>query len=125
MLFRKKILIVDDEVYICQMVKRMLENTGKYKVSLETDGNRVVAAARSFRPNLILLDIVMPGIEGHEISIRLLDDKKCRAIPVVFMTGIITDDEVQKGKGTMFGRPCIAKPITKEKLLQCVEANLR
>jgi len=125
MLWKKKILVVDDEEIICRMAKKILDLTGKYKVKIETDSYVVVETARKFKPDLILLDIVMPDPEGLEVSRQLLNDSQLQGVPVVFMTGILTDDEVDDQKGTMANRPCIAKPITKDKLLMCVEENLK
>ncbi len=126
MLWKKKILVVDDEETICRMAKKILDLTGKYKVKIETDSHAVLKTARQFKPHLILLDIVMPDPEGHEISRQLLHDSQLRGVPVVFMTGIITDDEVDhQEKSMMAGRPCLAKPITKDKLLRCVKENLK
>ncbi len=126
MLWKKKILVVDDEETICRMAKKILDLTGKYKVKIETNSHAVLETARQFKPHLVLLDIVMPDPEGHEVNRQLLRDSQLRGVPVVFMTGIITDDEVDGQLVTMMaGRPCLAKPITKDKLLRCVKENLK
>lgn len=121
---QKKILIVDDEEYIAKMMKKILDAIGGYLVETESRGDRVISKATAFEPDLILLDIIMPGIEGHEINDQLLKHGKLKDVPVVFMTGILTDDDVDSRDGTMFGRPCLAKPIGKDKLLNCVKDQL-
>jgi two-component system, OmpR family, response regulator len=120
----KKVLIVDDEEYIGKMMKKILENAGGYLVEIETNGSKVISTASVFEPDLILLDIVMPGMEGPDVNDQLLKNSRLKNVPVVFMTGILTDDEVDSRDGTMFDRPCIAKPVSKEKLLNCVREQL-
>jgi len=124
MAFTKRILVIDDEEPICRMIEKILVSAGGYVVRIETNGTKAISAATSFEPDLILLDIIMPGVEGPEISKLLLRDRRLKKVPVVFITGILTDDDVGKREGTMLNRPCIAKPITKVKLLDCVREQL-
>ena len=120
----KRILVVDDNSDICDLVKTCLEELGPYQVQTETDGRLAMAAVQAFEPNLILLDIVMPRIDGPEISRRLTWEERYREIPVVFITGIVTDEEINALHGAVDGRPCMAKPLTIEKLLGCVRRHL-
>lgn len=64
----KKILIVDDEEDFTKLIKLNLERTGEYEVEIENGGLRGLAAAREFKPDLILLDILMPDMEGGEVA---------------------------------------------------------
>lgn len=120
----KRILVVDDEETICRLAKRMLDSAGGYTVEIETDGSKVTTTAREFKPDLLLLDVVIPDVEGYEINDLILTDSHLQSVPVVFMTGILSDEEVLDREGMMLGRPCIAKPITKEKLLNCLAQHL-
>jgi len=81
---KKRILIVDDEKDFTQMVKLNLEETGKYIVRTENIGRQALAAAREFKPHIILLDIVMPDTDGGEIAHNISLDEELSRIPVVF-----------------------------------------
>ena len=73
----KRILVVDDEPSVTRSLKLNLENTMRYEVRIENDSSRVVAAAREFHPDLILLDVVMPGLDGCDVSARIHADPDC------------------------------------------------
>lgn len=121
---KKRILIVDDEVAITDTLKRFLEKAGAYEVRTENQGSRVLAAARQFRPDLILLDIVLPERDGAAIAADLKGDPALQRIPIVFLTGLVTDAEVEASHGTIGGRPFLAKPVDLDRLLGVIEAQL-
>jgi DNA-binding response OmpR family regulator len=85
---KKKILIIDDEENFCKLVKMNLELTGAFKVSIATDGIEGIAAAQKTIPDLILLDILMPRMDGIEVLKRLRKDKNTFKIPVIMLTAI-------------------------------------
>ncbi|MDP2645584.1 MAG: response regulator [Desulfobacterales bacterium] len=120
----KKILVIEDEETCWKIINFFLTNTGQYEVKIESDGKRALAAVREFKPDLILLDIVMPDTDGIEISNQLKTDNNFQEIPVVLMTAIVTQEEVDLRGGILYGRPCIAKPIVNDNLLACIENNL-
>ncbi len=122
---KKKILIIDDEEDFCQMIEFNLEDSGKYEVRRETKGKRALAAAKKFKPALIFLDIVMPDIPGDEVAQQLKSDAMTRNIPVVFLTALVSGDEVASQNGVIGGNPFIAKPVFIEKLIDCIEKNIK
>ncbi len=122
---RKKIIIVDDNNEICELIKEYLEIGGDFEVKTETNSSRALATIRAFKPDMIFLDIVMPETEGPEISRKLFQDNDYKDIPVIFLTGIVTDQEIDKMSGYLDGRPCLAKPITLKKLLTCIRSHMR
>ena len=119
----KKILIVDDEVGITKLLKIALERTGRYNVFCENKGSKALSVIQSFLPDLILLDVNMPDTSGGEILAAIHKHPEMKKIPVIFLTGMISDDEVQSGL-TITGHPVMAKPINIEKLIGCIEENL-
>ncbi len=121
---RKKIMIIDDEEFFTKLVKLNLEKTGKYEVRAENKGSQSLAAAREFKPDLILLDILMPDMEGSEVAIQLKNDVNTRDIPVVFLTAVVKKEEVESGSGVIGGHPFIAKPVSTNELINCIEQNL-
>ena len=122
---KKRILVVDDEPAITRMIKLTLEQTGRYEVRTENLGRRAIEAAREFRPDLILLDVMMPDMLGSEIAAQLQADPELRAIKFVFLTAIVTKDEELRSNGQIGGHTFVAKPISADDLCQVVEDHLR
>jgi CheY-like chemotaxis protein len=92
---KKKILLIDDEEDFCFFVKLNLEKTGRFEVLTTTSGaNGVIMASRE-RPDLILLDIIMPEMGGGQVAELLLENPRTRNIMVMFITAIASRREVQ------------------------------
>ncbi len=119
---KKKILIVDDEISITNVFKVIIEKTGHYEVRTETHGSKALPAAKEFNPDLILLDIMMPDMDGGEVAGRLKEDDLTKDIPVVFISAAITKEEVEESGGMQGGYPILAKPVHVTKLMECLEA---
>jgi len=118
---KKKILLIDDEQDFTQLVKMNLEATGKYEVKIENRGALGFAAAKQFKPDLILLDILMPDMEGSEVASKLNEDKDTKNIPIVILTAIIKEDEVKESGGFIAGYHFLAKPVSTDKLINMIE----
>ena len=84
-LVSSKILVVDDEVDLVQMLRTILEKS-EYKVATALDGMNAVVLAQSYRPDLILLDIMMHEIDGWEVLKLLRMDPRTQRIPVVILS---------------------------------------
>jgi len=124
MVIKKKILIVDDEESFGKLVKLNLEDTGEFEVRVESKGASAVPAAREFKPDFILLDIVMPDMDGGEVAHRLQDDPDLRDIPVGFLTALVRDYEVTPKGENIAGHPFIAKPVTVVQLVAFIKKHL-
>lgn len=122
---KKRILVVDDEPAITRMIKLNLDQTGRYEVRTENLGRNAIAAAREFGPDLILLDVMMPGMAGSEIAEQLQADPELRAIKFIFLTAVVTRWEEQKTNGQIGGHTFIAKPISADDLCLVIEEHLR
>jgi CheY-like chemotaxis protein len=118
----KKILIIDDEVEFTRLVKINLEATGNYDVVAENDSNKALDVAKEFQPNLILLDIIMPGLGGAELAFQLHNNKTTSKIPIVFLTAIATKEET-KNTNVIGGFPFLAKPVSTKDLIACIEKH--
>lgn len=86
MLKRKKILIVDDEAKFVEVLKEALEQKEEYQVFTALDGEEGLVKAMVEKPDLILLDIVMPGKDGKEVLQILKENKDTKLIPVIMIT---------------------------------------
>ncbi|CAG4884085.1 putative Polar-differentiation response regulator DivK [Georgfuchsia toluolica] len=121
---KKRILVVDDEPAITRMLVLILEQTGRYEVRSENSGRNAIALAREFRPDLMLLDVMMPGMLGSEIAEQLQADPELRAIKFVFLTAVVSKEEAQRSNGQIGGHTFIAKPISADDLCRTVEEHL-
>jgi DNA-binding response OmpR family regulator len=117
-----KILVIDDEPEITDIVKAFLTNAG-YQVMVENSPVNAIERAKKFKPNLVLLDIMMPFMDGYEVCSALKKDSQTTNIPVLFLTGKdATDDggKVFESGGDLF----VKKPFSCERLLQMVRMVL-
>lgn len=121
----RRVLMVDDEVGFTNLAKMSLEKTGKYAVRVENAGEKAVAAAREFRPELILLDIVMPGKDGGEVLAELQATPETQGIPVAFLTATVSIKGVADRKNKIGGLPFIAKPVSPKELMDEIEMILK
>lgn len=122
---RKKILIIDDEEDFSHFVKLNLEKTGKFEVAVATKAEEGIDLAKNNQPDLILLDVLMPDMEGSQVAQHLLEDQSTREIPIVFLTALVDEKEVKSEEGIIGGRNFIAKPVTPEELINRIEAILQ
>lgn len=109
---RPKVLMIDDNKEICRLMKEYLERSGKYEVTVFTDARMGVRYAQIERPDVILLDLMMPDMDGTEAAEYLLDDEGTRDIPIIFVTAAIKRDEAEDRLGRIHGHPILAKPVT-------------
>jgi CheY-like chemotaxis protein len=117
------ILIVDDNPTNLEVLSETLTRSG-YQVSVAIDGESAIEQVKYHLPALILLDIMMPGIDGFETCRRLKQNSASRDIPVIFMTAL-TDTE-NKVKGFSLGAvDYVTKPFQREEVLARIEAQIR
>ncbi len=107
------------------MIQLNLEQTGRYEVRTENLARRAVEAAREFRPDLILLDVMMPGMLGSEIAAQVQADPELRTTKFVFLTAFVTKDEELRSTGQIGGHTFVAKPISADDLYRVVEDHVR
>jgi len=107
---RRRILIVDDDPRLLHVVSMYLSIEG-YDVDAELDGADGLRALERNRPDLVLLDIMMPGIDGLEVCRRIKSDPRTRSIPVLMFTALSGDDDVESGRSAGADR-FINKPFS-------------
>jgi CheY-like chemotaxis protein len=121
---KKRILVVDDRASDSRLVKLYLERTNDYVVREENDAKAALAAAEEFEPHLILLDVMMPGIDGGDLATVFQAHRKLKDVPIVFLTSAVTHREVEAGGGDVGGFPFLAKPVVLEELAACLKHHL-
>jgi two-component system, OmpR family, response regulator len=120
---KPRILIVDDNPRFSHSARLILQESGQYVVCEENDAASAIETARSFRPDLILLDLVMPQLDGAEVAAQVESDWALHGVPIVFVTGLVTRDEARNGQ-RIDGHRVVSKPVSSFDLLGAVEESL-
>ena len=118
-----KILVIDDEPEITQIIEAFLENAG-HRITTENSSVMGIERAKELKPDLILLDIMMPNMDGYEICDELKKSDATSDIPVIFLTG--KDSRDDKGRSFQVGGDMfVKKPFSCERLLEIVNIVLQ
>lgn len=122
---KKKVLIVDDEENLSRAMKLNLEDAGAYEVRTENRGTKALEAVHEFHPDLVILDVIMPDMDGADVEKQFEKDEIAKKVPIIFLTTIATKDDT-KDRGTMIGgRFVIAKSISIDTLIESIEERLK
>ena len=121
---KKRILLVDDETSFTRLLKMNLEQTGDYQVREVNQGILALSAVEEFKPDLILMDVIMPDMDGGSIAGRLKDEGRLKDIPIIFLTAAVSKEEAYQTQGVIGGNMFIAKPVNLEKLLESIKSHL-
>jgi CheY-like chemotaxis protein len=117
----KRILVIDDELSITRTMKKNLEHSGPYSVRTENHASRALETARRFHPDIILLDVMMPEIDGGHLAAQLKSDPELKSVPVVFLTALVSQGETTANGATIAGHFFIAKPAGLATLTNCID----
>jgi len=120
----KKILAIDDEEDLTFFIKANLELTGEYEVVVARSGKEGVKAAARYKPDLILLDIMMPRMDGYQVLERLKKSRKTLSIPVIMLTAK-GDDESKMKAASLYDEDYVVKPIQIDSLITKIEEVLK
>ena len=118
---KKRVLIVDDEPAFTRLLKLNLHHTGRYTAEVVNNAAEAVQAAERFTPDIVLLDVMMPGLDGSEVADRLHAVPQFRDIPIIFLTAAVKKQEVAERGGLCGGIPFVAKPIEFQEVLGHLE----
>lgn len=123
----QRILVVDDEEEILELLGKKLTTTG-YSVIKSSNGKEALDVAKIHKPDLILLDIMMPYMDGPDMVAALKEEPSTENIPVIFLSGIVTKEDTQHPQGgvTVAGRKfrVLSKPFNFAELLVEVKKAL-
>ena len=120
---KRRILIVDDDRESTHLVKILLEKAGAYVVLEENEAPKAHQSARNFRPDVILLDIMMPETDGAEVAAQIEADPELQSTPIIFLTALLTKPETKSGL-RIEGHRSLAKPIDIPELIDRIEETL-
>lgn len=119
---KKKILVVDDELDMLMVIKLRLEASG-YEVITATDGLDGLNAARRVKPDLIVLDIMLPKMNGYKVARFLKFDEEYKSIPIVMLTALSGEEDRSTGIETG-ADAYLTKPFETQQLLDAVREFL-
>ena len=120
---RPRILIVDNNSHFARSARLLLDQSGKYVTCTVIDPRRALETARNFRPDLVLVDLIMPHADGLEVAAQLEADWALHGVPIVFVTSLITAEEAKDGR-RVYGHRILPKPTSGSKLIELVERSL-
>lgn len=118
----KKILVVDDEIRVVTVIQKRLESVG-YDVITAMDGNEALMKARSENPDLILLDLILPKLNGYQVCAILKRDKLFKQVPILMLTARSQERDVDEGM-RVGADAYMIKPFKNEILLDQIERLL-
>jgi len=118
----KRILIVDDDPAIRRLLEAGLKRSG-YEVDATGDGKTAVGLAQQKKPDLIILDIIMSGMDGTAVGGVLKEDSRTENIPIIFLTGLKSKEDKDADVGT--GPIVLPKPFNMDVLLKKIDDLIR
>jgi DNA-binding response OmpR family regulator len=121
---KPRILIVDDEPNISGLVRLYLEKTQRFEVRVENRSALALSAACEFRPDLILLDVDMPGKDGGEVSREIQAEPALRNVQILFFTSLVSPVEAGEREMERGGKRYLAKPVNPKILIETVDRVL-
>ncbi|MES1932399.1 response regulator receiver protein [Salinisphaera shabanensis T35B1] len=122
-LVRGVVLVVDDQPETLALLSEVLGNEG-YTVLVAVDGRSALERARMITPDVVLLDALMPGMDGFEVCLRMSADTSLAGVPVIFMTGLTESEHIVKGFRAG-GADYVTKPVKPDEVCVRVEAHLK
>jgi two-component system, OmpR family, alkaline phosphatase synthesis response regulator PhoP len=115
-----KIMIVDDEPDVLYIVRKILEKEG-YEVEVTYSGKDCLDTVADVKPDLIILDIMMPGLDGWEVARTLKNQEHTKDIPIIMLTVRVSDDSVERSFQYSNADGHLGKPISNEKMLNTIK----
>ena len=119
-----KIFLAEDDLSVQAIATMALSRVGKHDVTVARDGLEILELLKTQKPDLILLDVMMPRLNGFETCIKIKENPETKAIPVIFLTAKAQSHEVQHGM-SLGAIGCILKPFDPMKLHLEIEELLK
>jgi CheY-like chemotaxis protein len=121
---KARILVVDDEPNLSDLVRMFLERTNRYEVRTENRSAKALTAAREFLPDMVVLDVDMPGQDGGDVAREIEADPVLQGIPVLFFTSLVSSKEAGEQVSVRGGMPFLAKPLNPTTLIDTIDRIL-
>ncbi|MEO6786890.1 MAG: response regulator [Chthoniobacteraceae bacterium] len=111
---------MDDDKSLLSLTRMLLDKMGSFDTCIEHRSFAALATAQVFNPDLVLLDVDMPGKDGGDVAAELHADPMLRNVPVIFLTSLVSKDEAGMRNGVRY----LSKPVNPQLLLQAVREAL-
>jgi two-component system, OmpR family, response regulator len=118
---RKRIVLVDDEKDFCYFMQKTLEASGEFDVLTSSEGKEAIRMIKTNQPDLVLLDVMMPGISGPDVAAELREYDVTKNIPIVFVTAVVQENETAENKNLIGGWHYLPKPVRTEELISLIK----
>jgi len=123
-MIRSRILIIDDDPNLSRLVATLLVKLGDHEVCIENRSYAARATAEEFHPDLMLLDVDMPGKDGGQVAAEFQADPRFANVPIIFLTSLISPNEAADDAVMRGGMPFLAKPVNPQALARTVRRLL-
>src|SRR4029077_9946251 len=120
---KPRILIVDNNSQFARSARLLLDQSGKYVACTVIDPRRALETARNFKPDLVIVDLIMPQADGPEVAAQFEADWALHGVPIVFITSLITAEEAKDGR-RVYGHRILPDTNSRFALFEVVEQNL-
>ena len=122
---KQRILIVDDDLPATRLLKLALERAGNYDVREENRGAHALTTAEDFQPQLLLLDVCMPDLDGGEVAFQFKAHRQFKRLPIIFFTSIVSERDAAAGKPFVSGGfRFLPKTVDVTTLIECIEEEI-
>jgi CheY-like chemotaxis protein len=121
---QQKILVIDDDAVLTRLLAALVAERTNYKLIVENDATKAIATAGQHRPDLILLDVMMPEHDGGDVAAHIRKLPGMKKVPIIYMTAAVRKEEVDDGKGYIGGEAFVAKPFDFPYLLTRIREHL-
>ena len=95
---KRKVLLVDDDVEIVEMIGKVLEEDGRFEVRIAANGFDAGMMVKEYRPDVIILDVMLPDINGKEVCHRVRSDSSLEEVRIICISGMVEEDKIQELK---------------------------
>jgi CheY-like chemotaxis protein len=120
-----RILIIDDEPDFTALLKANLEEVGNFEVMEINDSSQALKAAREFMPELCVVDVVMPGLDGGDVVAQFRADPELKDMAVVMLTALVEENpDTPDGETQTGGLPFVSKTSEFGTILSCIEKHI-
>ncbi|MGK0185720.1 MAG: two-component system cell cycle response regulator DivK [Verrucomicrobiales bacterium] len=119
---RRRILAIDDEEDFLELLKTSLEHSGKFRVETESNPLHALEIVDEFQPDLCIVDVRMPEMDGNELIAHIRQRSHLRNTPIIVLTGLLSDTAVEAvAKDQVL---YLSKPVVMKELMYCIEEHL-
>jgi CheY-like chemotaxis protein len=120
-----RILIIDDEPDFTALLKANLEEVGNFEVMEVNDSSQALKAAREFMPELCVIDVVMPGLDGGDVVAQFRADPELKDVGVLMLTALVEENpDTPDGETQTGGLPFVSKTSEFGTILSCIEKHI-